>query len=225
MIRILLIDTSGAEGWVALAVDRQLVAQRLNEQERDHAGAVNRMIAEVLADGGIRAAALQAVAVCSGPGSYTGLRIGMASAKGLCYALQLPLITHGRLALLIGNGRMLHPEADLYAALLPARAGEYFLSVADRFHNVLVAPGHFTTQEAYQLFGKYPGQKWSVTGRLDDDLSVLSQEFPVSYTNSDRFDTDVWIKYTFDSWENKKFSDPAQVEPEYLKHVYIHTRR
>lgn len=225
MIAILMIDTSGPGGLVALATDGRLTAIRRNEGERDHAGAINRMMAEVLAEGGITAAGLKAVAVCSGPGSYTGLRIGMATAKGLCYALNIPLICHNRLALLIGGARVQFPAADRYAALLPARAGEYFASVAGAPEHILVAPGHFTTQQVYQIFSKFGGQSWAVAGALEADLSVLSQEFPVSYTNSVHHDMDVWIKYTFDSWENNTFSDLALSEPDYLKPVYIASPR
>ncbi len=95
---IICIETGTDTCSVALAAGGVLVALRESHGERDHAARVAVFAAEVLAEAGIEARELAAVAVSKGPGSYTGLRIGVSFAKGLCYGLGVPLIGVGSLA-------------------------------------------------------------------------------------------------------------------------------
>jgi tRNA threonylcarbamoyladenosine biosynthesis protein TsaB len=88
---ILLIDTSTPICSVALSNGGQILAEQ-NLSGQQHAAQLTLSISEVLATAEIDWPALQAVAVCKGPGSYTGLRIGVATAKAICFARNLPLI-------------------------------------------------------------------------------------------------------------------------------------
>lgn len=101
MTYILHLETSTKVCSVALSKDGELCA--LKEVEEDgyaHGEQLTFFIEEVLKQAGIRANELAAVSVASGPGSYTGLRIGVATAKGLCYALSIPLIASDSLTVL-----------------------------------------------------------------------------------------------------------------------------
>lgn len=90
---ILAIETATKLCSVAVARDGRVLALREVESPRhEHAEKVNVFIAEVLAEAGLSLKDLDAVAVGIGPGSYTGLRIGLSAAKGLCYALDIPLL-------------------------------------------------------------------------------------------------------------------------------------
>jgi tRNA threonylcarbamoyladenosine biosynthesis protein TsaB len=97
MSHILCIETGTDKCSVALARDGELVALRESSGERDHAARVATYTDEVLGSAGISVRDLAAVAVSRGPGSYTGLRIGVSFAKGLCYGLGLPLVGVGSL--------------------------------------------------------------------------------------------------------------------------------
>jgi tRNA threonylcarbamoyladenosine biosynthesis protein TsaB len=93
MALILCIDTSTTHASVALAKDTELLCLKTNHNPKDHAAFLQPAIYEIAKETGISLSQLDAIAVTSGPGSYTGLRVGFASAKGFCYALNKPLIT------------------------------------------------------------------------------------------------------------------------------------
>lgn len=97
---ILCIETSTDVCSVGLATGGEVVALR-ESAERDHAGRAAVFAREVLAEAGVSPGQLAAVAVSKGPGSYTGLRIGVSLAKGLCYGLGIPLIGVGSLESLV----------------------------------------------------------------------------------------------------------------------------
>ncbi len=97
MALILNIDTALETGSVSLARDGAVLARSDNEKQQDHASWLHTAIAELFTRTGLTINQLEAVAVTSGPGSYTGIRVGMASAKGLAYALKVPLITRNTL--------------------------------------------------------------------------------------------------------------------------------
>ncbi len=97
MSLILCIETGTDICSVGLARDGELVSLRESDEGRDHAKNVAVFIDELLRENGVAAEELSAVAVGMGPGSYTGLRIGVSFAKGLCYGLQIPLVAVGSL--------------------------------------------------------------------------------------------------------------------------------
>ncbi len=95
MALILNIDTATPVCSVALARDGKLLALREKNEKNIHAEVLNNFVMEVIAEVGCSLSDLDAVAVSKGPGSYTGLRIGVSSAKGLCYSLDKPIIGIG----------------------------------------------------------------------------------------------------------------------------------
>jgi tRNA threonylcarbamoyladenosine biosynthesis protein TsaB len=90
--RLLLLETSGKSGWVALAESESVRALRRLDQARQHARDLAPAVADLLAEAGWQARDLQGVVAGRGPGSYTGLRVGLMSAKTLCYATGCALI-------------------------------------------------------------------------------------------------------------------------------------
>ena len=97
MSLILCIETGTDICSVGIARDGELVSLRESAEGRDHAKHVGVFVNELLSETGIAPEELDAVAVGMGPGSYTGLRIGVSFAKGLCYGLQIPLVAVGSL--------------------------------------------------------------------------------------------------------------------------------
>lgn len=105
MSLILCIETGTDVCSVGIARDGELLSLRESDEGRDHARKVGVFVDELLHETGIAPDDLDAVAVGKGPGSYTGLRIGVSFAKGLCYGLQKPLLAVGSLDALVEVAR------------------------------------------------------------------------------------------------------------------------
>ena len=105
MALILAIETGTDICSVALVRDGELVALRESDEERNHAKTIAVFVDELLKECGVAADELDAVAVSKGPGSYTGLRIGVSFAKGLCYGQNIPLVAVGSLDSLVEVAR------------------------------------------------------------------------------------------------------------------------
>lgn len=93
MAKILLIETSTALCSVALSVDGKIVSSRKSGLDRKHASLTAVFCDEVLREAGLKAADLDAVCISDGPGSYTGLRVGLSTAKGLCFGAGVKLLS------------------------------------------------------------------------------------------------------------------------------------
>ena len=105
MSLILCIETGTDVCSVGIARDGELLSLRESDEGRDHARKVGVFVDELLRETGIAPDDLDAVAVGKGPGSYTGLRIGVSFAKGLCYGLRKPLLAVGSLDALVEVAR------------------------------------------------------------------------------------------------------------------------
>lgn len=218
---ILLIDTSGSLATVTLSVDGLLGPVRTNTEARNHASAINVMIDDVLDEAGINFAALSGVAVCGGPGSYTGLRIGVATAKGLCYALGVPLLLHHRLYLLArqhwaANGtRYAH-----YATVLTAREGEYYAALYDRNLNCLLEPQHIY-EAAFLEILKSKENLYIITDVQEPANYCLKVNNSYLHITVN-LDLKSWAFYANEKYNSGIYADLAHSEPFYLKQVYTH---
>ena len=140
MALILNIDTAMETAGVCLSEDGKTLGLAESQDQRSHSSWLHAAIAGLLAEQGRRARDLQAVAVTAGPGSYTGLRVGMAAAKGLCYALGIPMITENTLDVMVAAGREQLPEAELLCPMIDARRMEVFAGLYPKDGPALMAP-------------------------------------------------------------------------------------
>ncbi len=130
MALILCIETSTTSCSIALAKNGQVVALKENNEGLNHSVLAAPYIEEILKEYNIEIKNLDAVAVSMGPGSYTGLRIGVSLAKGLCYGAKIPLISIPTLQALTINAaaKVNDPEA-LYIPMIDARRMEVYSAV------------------------------------------------------------------------------------------------
>ena len=127
MARILLIETSTARCSVGLAEDGVCTHYKESPEPRAHASMTAPYIKEILDEAGLRVSDCDAVCVSKGPGSYTGLRVGSSTAKGLCFGAGIPLIALGTLDILAAQA-----SSSGFSAIIPmidARRMEVYTAV------------------------------------------------------------------------------------------------
>src|ERR1700761_7507521 len=136
---ILQIETATTVCSVALAKDGVVLAYRQIDERNIHAEIITIFINELIAEAGIQYKSIDAIAVSSGPGSYTGLRIGISTAKGLCYALDKPLIAVETLAAMADGIRAEENsyQQTLLCPMIDARRMEVYTAVFDAAGNII----------------------------------------------------------------------------------------
>jgi tRNA threonylcarbamoyladenosine biosynthesis protein TsaB len=136
MERILQIETATEVCSVALVENGNVIALREISEGKSHAGLLTVFIQETLIEAGVNIGSIDAVAVSMGPGSYTGLRIGVTVAKGLCYGLEIPLIAIPTLeSMFYGLKNQLKiknynlKDSDIFIPMIDARRLEVYMAI------------------------------------------------------------------------------------------------
>jgi tRNA threonylcarbamoyladenosine biosynthesis protein TsaB len=136
---ILSIETATKAGSVAIHKDGALIGIQQYNIEKSHSALVQVLMLQMLENTGIERNEIDAVAVSAGPGSYTGLRIGVSSAKGFCYALNLPLIAINTLEAMAFQVNKQHVNEYLLCPMIDARRLEVYCLVAEKSGKILEA--------------------------------------------------------------------------------------
>jgi tRNA threonylcarbamoyladenosine biosynthesis protein TsaB len=132
MPHLLLLETSGKNCSVALADEAGILAMRSASAEHFiHAEQLHVMMNEIMAECNLPWNTLSAIAVSKGPGSYTGLRIGVSAAKGLCFALQIPLIALDTTEILALEASKVYSDAHIIIPMIDARRMEVYAARFD----------------------------------------------------------------------------------------------
>ena len=132
MERLILIETSTSLCSVAIVENGKIVCERLSDEPRAHASMTAPYISDMLKERGLKVSDCGAVAVSKGPGSYTGLRVGVSTAKGLCFGAGIPLVSVGTLDTLVWQAKDegLVPEGWAYIIpMIDARRMEVYTAV------------------------------------------------------------------------------------------------
>jgi tRNA threonylcarbamoyladenosine biosynthesis protein TsaB len=140
---IINIDTATETASVSIASDGKILHVLQNESQKDHGAFVQTGIEQLLKTTAINFSAVDAIAVTAGPGSYTGLRVGMASAKGLSYALNKPLITLNTLELwaaAVIRQSAIQDDTVLFCTMIDARRKEVFTAVYNKELAAILPP-------------------------------------------------------------------------------------
>lgn len=132
MSRIILIETSTSLCSTALVEDGKVVCERISDEPRAHASKTALFVSEMLPEKGLKVSDCDAVAVSKGPGSYTGLRVGVSTAKGLCFGAGIPMISVGTLDTLVWqalDGNMLPEGCRYIIPMIDARRMEVYTGI------------------------------------------------------------------------------------------------
>lgn len=153
MALLLHIETSGPVCSVSLARDGETVSARISATLNDHMTVLSTEISTLCSDAGVSLQQLDAIAISAGPGSYTGLRIGVSTAKGICHAINKPLIAVNTLKAMIEGVKQRYAGKDyLYCPLIDARRMEVYMMVGNSNNETI------TDQQAYII--EEPAFNW-----------------------------------------------------------------
>ena len=151
MSLILHIDTATETAQVSLAKDAVVLQSLYNESQKDHGAFLQPAIQQLSNETSTLLKDIDAIAVTAGPGSYTGLRVGMASAKGLCYALGKPLITLNTLEVLAASAINTIDPSSLLCPMIDARRMEVYTALYDgQLKNVLAPTALILDQSSFK---------------------------------------------------------------------------
>lgn len=178
-----------------------------------HGEKLHVYIDEILKEAGLTQNDLQAVAVSAGPGSYTGLRIGVSAAKGLCFALDIPLITIGTLDSLV---RQLDADEGHLVAMLDARRMEAYTAVYDHSYQNLVPvqPQILDEQSFTEILEAGPV---TFIGTANEKFSAICSHKNAHFINDRLPSAKELIDLAQAKFEAGDFADLAYFEPDYLK--------
>ncbi len=154
-IHILAIETSAANCSVSLSANGKTLLNLSIEEEKSHSQKILLLVNQILTQSQLSINQLDAIAVSAGPGSYTGLRIGVSVAKGLCLALKKPLIAVDTLYSMAMHVINTYPSFDYYVPMLDARRMEIYTMVVDA-HGQIFQHSHplILNDNSYQNLSK-----------------------------------------------------------------------
>ncbi|MFQ3215163.1 MAG: tRNA threonylcarbamoyladenosine biosynthesis protein TsaB [Marivirga sp.] len=220
---ILSIETSTSICSVAIHHDGSLVAECDLHLEKSHSGSLNLLIEQLLTHCDLSMGAISAIAVSSGPGSYTGLRIGMSTAKGLCYALEIPLIGVSSLDAMAKQviPYLYSDQKSVLVPMIDARRMEVYYKCLDAglkevkpLHNLVLEKDSFDALleqfERVILFGNGSEKAldiYSGIGNLKLISGVTPKAKHLGYLAAEKF-------------VNNEFESLAYFEPSYGKEFY-----
>lgn len=213
MIYILNVETATKNCSVSLAKDgKTILCKQIAAQGFSHAEKLHLFIEEILQETNTSISDLKAVAVSKGPGSYTGLRIGVSAAKGLCYALDIPLISLNTLKVLASQVTV---ESGIIVPMIDARRMEVYSAVFDKNHQkikavqaeILTDASYAETNETIYFIGDC--QEKCQTVLTQPNFKFLPEiVFPSANEMS---------QLSFEKFKQNDFEDVAYFEPFYLK--------
>jgi tRNA threonylcarbamoyladenosine biosynthesis protein TsaB len=217
VIRIIHIETATTTCSVAAGENGVLRAVRSVHDGYKHAENLLRLVEEVMQEAGWKNDELSAIAVSAGPGSYTGLRIGVSTAKGLCYALDIPLIAVSTLYSLASGFRRKFPDSDmLLCPMLDARRMEVYTALFSKNLDRL-KPDAPLIVETLESVPEILEQQIVFFGDGAQKCEVVLAHPNATFNNSIQISAEDMLQSAYDLYQTQTFVDLAYFEPEYLK--------
>ena len=209
---ILMMETSTEWCSVAISSGEKIIARRITETGKQHASLLAPFVDEALKEAGLKASECDAVAVSEGPGSYTGLRVGVSTAKGLCFGAGIPRLAVGTLKVLAMQGA---GKADFIVPMIDARRMEVYCAVftgdgtqkSDTEARILDASSFTDLLETGKVLFLGDGAA-KVSQVCNHPNAIFEQCCPVA---------DAMLLPALEEYKKKEFKDIAYFEPFYLK--------
>ncbi len=224
---LLNIDTATNNASVAIFNGDKLLIQDAHQESINHASFIQQSIQEMLISLKLKLVQLDAIAVTIGPGSYTGVRVGLATAKGLCYAINKPLIAINKLtAMAKASFEAINPD-NIYDAQLPtllcpmidARRMEVFTALYNHdLSPVMLPTALILTEKSFEEAVKNNKVIFSGSG-ASKFQNLISNEHTIFLDKVE--DIGAFAALAYQDFIQEKFADIAYLEPLYLKEVHF----
>lgn len=218
---ILNIETSTTLCSVSLANEGTVLACKEINEGFTHAENLHVFIEEVLAEAGNNIKDLTAIAVGNGPGSYTGLRIGVSAAKGLAFALNIPLIGVNTLHIMTAMAIRENASAILFCPMLDARRMEVYTAILDRNLNAIKeTSAQIISDDNLSFFNT--GKTICFFGDGMPKCKEILKNIPSSYFIENIIPSATGLaQLSYQKYQKQQFEDAAYFEPFYLKNFLI----
>ena len=213
MDNILLIETSTALCSVALAQDGKITSYRESSAPKAHASLTAVFIQEMLAEHGLTLADCDAICVSKGPGSYTGLRVGVSTAKGLCFGSGKPLLAVGTLDTLVAQVET-QEDFRYIIPMIDARRMEVYTAVFENGVQITESSPMIIDETS---FAEYLEQGPCLfigdgAGKCADVIKHPNAQFCQCWPKASAM-----LEPAMAAYKEKRFEDVAYFEPFYLK--------
>ncbi|MFZ1528887.1 MAG: tRNA (adenosine(37)-N6)-threonylcarbamoyltransferase complex dimerization subunit type 1 TsaB [Ferruginibacter sp.] len=222
MSLILNIDSSLQTASVSLAKNGDILQLLQNENQQEHAAFLHTAIKNIFVKTAVDIKELDAVAVTEGPGSYTGLRVGMSAAKGLCYALQKPFITINTLEAMAKAAvfEINSEENLLLVPMIDARRMEVFTAVYNKSLQLkMPAQALVLNEDSYK--DELTGSRACFFGNGAAKWKAICCHHPNADFSVEYFDLPKAIALlTYRSFTTKKFTELSLSQPLYIKEFF-----
>lgn len=217
MALILCIETATKTCSAALINNREVIAEKhLTADNYSHAENLHPFINQLLSENNFAPKSLSAIAVSAGPGSYTGLRIGLSAAKGLCYALDIPLIAIDTLQIMCYAPELRNMALDILCPMIDARRDEvYTASFQTNCTPIDEVKPKILDENSYA--DELQHQKIAFFGDGSEKFKKMINHPNAVFVNGINPLASQMAALAQDYFDAQKFEDVAYFEPLYLK--------
>jgi tRNA threonylcarbamoyladenosine biosynthesis protein TsaB len=223
MAIIIQIETATQVCSAAVSIDGNTIALKERMESNIHASSLTLFIREVVETAGLTFGDVDAIAVSKGPGSYTGLRIGVSTAKGLCFALDKPLIAINTLQMMAAGFLTADPAYDgLICPMIDARRMEVFTEVYDKDLRVKV-PVSAEIINDHSFSDILTGNKITFLGDGAAKCKVVLHNENACFSEHNYNSAGNMSRLANEAFTASKFADVAYFEPFYLKDFVLTT--
>lgn len=218
--KILCIDTTSEFCSVSLFINQNLIENNNSKIERSHSKLLIKLIDDTLNNNKLKIADIDIFSISKGPGSYTGLRIGLSSIKGFCYALDKPLVSINTLKILAISALENIDDKDfILCPMIDARRMEVYTKSFDHNLNELSNDQAIILEK--DTFDNYKDKKVYFFGDGSDKYKKIVNRKNFIFLDNINPDSKFMGQLSYDKFINRNFEDLSSFEPNYIKDFYL----
>ncbi len=221
MPNFLLFETAGSVCSVALANETGVISIRENDEGQQHAALVTVFIDQVLKEADLKISELSVVAASAGPGSYTGLRIGVSTAKGVCFGLQIPLLAVDSLQSLASGFSEEKKQTGMVCGVFDARRDEVYFGIWNEKSNTIISSRSAILNDEFLSIINSIEAPISFVGNGAEKVRIFLSNEKHQYHSQFKSSAKNLLPSAIKKFNEKDFVDVAYFEPNYIKPFYF----